>query len=456
MPSAMKYLPPTDPTRDDFVAPGRSERQERSTLYNAVRNYYEGNQKKHLRKKENEPDDNVVVNLIKLTVDRTVSHLFPSLPRFELDPDTSEETPDETWIRRAWETNGGVLFLSSLAQNGSFAGHNYVRILPPDIDHPNGRLVNIDPTQIISFWRADDIDKVVWYEQFWKHGDNTYIIDFVNRDTFWEIIEYENAGGGWKKTATTLWNQAHGPIVDWKHLPNPNRYYGSGEVSSLSVQDTVNLLYSEMARIVRYHASPKTVAIGVEATEIKPTAIDEMWTIAQENASIINLEMQSELQASQALVTELQEHYLAVSRVVLLRGEVKDFQRVTNTGVRTVFLDMTAKNNLLVASYRDAIRRISQRLALVGLGRVLDPEVIFPDPLPTDRKETIDSLAIERAMKIVSRETASTKAGYHWPTELKKQEKEEENPIFDIQAKTDPNLTGKKPDKNLTDKKSDV
>lgn len=456
MPAATKYVAPSDPTRNDFVAPGRSEREERAKKYTAVRAYYDGDQKKHLKKKENEPDDNVVVNLIKLTVDRTVSHLFSQLPHFELDPDVSEDTPDEIWIRKAWETNGGVLFLSSVAMNGSFSGHNYVRVMPPDGDHPNGRLVNLDPTQLITFWKADDIDTVVWYEQQWSDGSNVHIIDFVNQGEYWDIIEYMNAGGSWKTVETVRWNNPLGPIVDWKHLPNPNRYYGSGEVNSLSVQDTVNLLYSEMARIVRYHASPKTVAIGVDSGDIKPTAIDEMWTIAETGASVINLEMQSELQASQALVQELQEHYLALNRVVLLRGEVKDFQRVTNTGVRTVFLDMTAKNNLLVASYKDALRKISIRLSLVAQGRPIDPTVRFADPLPTDRKEVIDSLAIERSMKIVSRETASTKAGYHWPTELKKQEQEEKNPIFDIaaqMAKADPNLTGKKPEQDLTAKK---
>ncbi len=447
MPGIMEYVVPGDPKRDDFVASGRSERDLRQSLYTAVRNYYDGIQKKHLIKKENEPDDNVIVNLIKLTVDRTVAHLFPVMPTFELDTSTSEETEDERWLREAWDDNGGILFLSAAGYNGSWAGHNYVRILPPNTDHPFGRLVNIDPTQIITYWRTDDINTVVWYEQRWQDGDNSFIIDFVNREDTWEIIEYRNQGGGWIVERTTIWTNALSPIFAWQHLPNPNRYYGYSEINSLSVQDTVNLLYSEMARIVRYHASPKTVAIGVSATDIKETAIDEMWTIEDASASITNLEMQSELQASQVLVQELQDHFLALNRVVLLRGEVKDFQRVTNTGVRTVFLDMTAKNQLLVAAYRNAIKQVSRRLALVGLGRELRPTVVFADPLPTDRLELVNTLAIERTQKLVSRESASTTLGHHWPTELKKMTDEETNPVLQAaQAvkQSDPNLTGQK------------
>ena len=449
MPGTMQYIDPSNSHRNDFIAAGRSERDQRKNLYMAVRNYYDGIQKKHLKKKENEPDDNVIYNLIKTSIDRTVAHLFTQMPRLELDPSISEETKDEKWLREAWEDNGGILFLTASAMNGSFSGHNYVRVLDKNDDHPFGRIINLDPTQMITYWRSDDMDQVVWYEQKWTDGDNSYILDFVNQQDHWDIIEYVNEGGsGWRLTDTTRWNNHMSPIVAWQHLPNPNRYYGYSEVNSLSVQDTVNLLYSEMARIVRYHASPKTVAIGVSAVDIKETAIDEMWAIESDNASITNLEMRSELQASQALAQELNEHFLAEARVVLLRGEVKDFQRVTNTGVRTVFLDMTAKNNILTAAYRQAIRKISQRLSLIGLGRELKPSVVFVDPLPTDRKELVDTLAIERSGNLVSRETASTTLGHHWPTELQKIKDEANDPVFaaaQAVKQSDPTLTGAKP-----------
>lgn len=447
MPPAMRYVLPSDPKRDDFLAPGRSEREDRTKRYNALRQYYDGVQKAHLKKKDNEPDDNVVVNLIKMSIDRTLSHLFAKLPAFELDPDVSDDTPDEIWLRNAWENNGGILLLSSIGQNGAFSGHNYVRVMEPDMEHPYGRLINLDPTQMLTYWQADDIDKVVWYEQKWVFDGTTYIKDFVNLEEQWAIISYEGSGGQYKQVNLQLWDNSLSPVYAWKHLPNPNRYYGSNEVNSLSVQDTVNLLFSEMARIVRYHASPKTVAIGVQSDDVKPTAIDEMWTVENSEASIINLEMQSELQASQTLVQELQEHFLALQRVVLLRGEVKDFQRVTNTGVRTVFLDMTAKNVLLTASYRIAIRELSKRLALVGLGRVLEPEVIFSDPLPTDRKELVDTYTIESNSGFVSRQTASTALGHHWGTERKKMKQESDDPIFQAAQNVksqDPNLTGAK------------
>lgn len=449
MPGAMVYTPPNDARRNDFIAIGKSERDERKNLYLGVRNYYDGHQKRHLNKKENEPDDNVVYNMIQVAIDRTVSHLFSQMPMFELDPNTSEETKDEGWLRTTWDENGGLLFLTATAMNGAFGGHNYVRVFPPSPEYPNGRTLNIDPTQIITYWRTDDMDKVVWYEQRWQDGDATHVTDFINRESSWEIVHYIDDGGGFRIAEKDTWANPLSPIYAWQHLPNPNRYYGYGEVRSFSVQDTINLLYSEMARIVRYHASPKTVAIGVSAGDIKPTSIDEMWSIEDADATIQNLEMQSELVASQALVQELQDHYLSASRVVLLRGEVKDFQRVTNTGVRTVFLDMTAKNQILVAGYKRAIRQISRRLSIAALGRELLPEVNFVDPLPTDRKELVDTLAIERNAGFVSRETGSTTLGHHWPTELQKMKREADNPVFQaaqMVKQADPSLTGKKPD----------
>jgi hypothetical protein len=127
----------------------------------------------------------------------------------------------------------------------------------------------------------------------------------------------------------------------------------------------------------------------------------------------------------------LNDAMLMQARVVIMRGTVKDFQRVTNTGIRAVFLDMIAKNQLLRWNYGTGIQEISRRILMLnGMDFSRRPDVIWPDPLPEDDTETVNALSLERAMKIVSRKTVSQKRGYIWKEQLKQMEDEEKNEIF--------------------------
>lgn len=431
MPEAMRYLPPDDPERRDILNDYMNERVKRKAAYDHARKYYDGHHTKQLDIKENEPDDNVVLNVFRMAIDRTLAFLFPAMPFLELTPMESNITPDEQWIKDAWEQNGGVVFLQKLAHNGALSGHCYVRILPPDKLHPYPRLINIDPRTIVTYWQADDIDTVVWHELLWQTGKKEYLLDVVNRaaqDGSWWLIQYERESGrAWELTKSQQWQSVYGPIVHWQHLPNANSFYGQSEAQHLELNDSINLVVSENMRINRYHSSPKTVAVGVAPGEIQETAIDELWAVENEDAEVYNLEMKSEQKFAQELAALLYDTFLAESRVVLLRGEVKDFQRVTNTGVRTVFMDALSKNIILRYQYGTGIQQVTQRMGVAAeRGELLVPDVIHRDPLPVDDMELANIANIEKTMGVVSRETLSGKRGYVWQEERKRILQEQE------------------------------
>jgi hypothetical protein len=181
-----------------------------------------------------------------------------------------------------------------------------------------------------------------------------------------------------------------------------------------------------------------------------------MWSVENPDAKVYNLEMQSDLQSSINQFNILSKEFLAESRVVILEGTVKDFQRVTNAGVRTVFIDMLSKNNILRWNYGKAIQMISRVAAMVGKkGEDVVPVVEFVDPLPTDQTETANVAALELQMKLASHQTLSVKRGYKWETEVKKMEEESKMEIFNPvlaqanAAPPDPN----KPNGNGADQK---
>ncbi len=448
MPAVMEYIPPTDKRRTDYYTGFTNEKTTRAEKYRHALDYYNGIQKSHLDLKENEPDDNVVINVTQQAIDRTISFIFPAMPGFELNPDASEVTPDERWLNDAWEANGGISLCIDIAMFGALSGTSYLRIMPPDetvSGHEYPQLIPIDPSTITTFWRADDIRVVVWHEICWSVGKTQYILDFVNNAGAWLIIPWTNTTGGdqgWTRGLVEVWSvPGVPPIIYTKHLPNSGFFHGRGEAEFLELNDKLNLLASENNRIIRYHSSPKTVATGAQVDDIVPVAgSDEMWTVDNAQAKVYNLEMKSELAASRQQTDFLRAQYLSQARVVILEGQVKDFQRVTNAGVQTVFLDQLSKNAILRPNYGRLLLQAS-KIMLLMMARwqpTFKPNILWLNPLPQDDVERVNIAVAERGMNIASRETISKKRGYDWETEVQHLENESQMDIFQPAVQTKP------------------
>ncbi len=433
MPKAATYIEPNDARRLDVLSSDH-DRYHRAARYDKARKYYEGNQKTFLSVKAGEPDDNVVVNNYKIIVDRTVSFLFPSLPVLELGNSGPQRSEAERWLDGLWDHNGGVVLMHGLALNGAFTGHCYVRIIPPrrELGETYSRIVSLSPAAIASFWRPDDLDHIVWHELYFQLDErDELLIDFINRDAEgWEIVEYmRSAGTKWERTKSEEWTLRFPPVIHWQHLPFPNQFYGLPELSSFDLVDKVNLILSEQARIHRYYAAPRMVVMGVDANEIEETSLDGLWAIADTEAKTALLEMRGDGEFSSNLSAALYNALLAEARVVVLRGDIRDFQRVTNAGVRTVFLDQIMKTVLLRHQYGRAMQQISMSAAaLAGVSLARVPDVLWPDPLPANDLELAQIAQIERGLGIVSRRTISEKRGYDWGYEWQTMKNEADTP----------------------------
>lgn len=442
MPAAMKYVEPNDKARFSIGTALNGAQEERRLLqeqYNRAEKYYDGDMPKPLALGEDGVDDNVIVNIVKQAVDRTMSFLFPSPFRLITDY-RLENTPQEQYLNDTLIANGGPLFWDGVAYNGALAGHNFLRVLPPDPTNEKNpsfpRLINYTPGSVIVYWKADDKEKVLWYEIKWEALGDSYLQDVRRNEdgANWVIDTYKQTKGTsrFELVETEVWPYPLSPIIDWPHIPMTNKYYGKSEVTpdQMQLNNSVNRIASDISRILRFHAFPKTIGIGISAEDIQPTAVDGLWTSENPEANIYNLEMRSDLASSMAALQYLSDAYLAQARVVIMRGTVRDFQRVTNTGIRAVFLDMIAKNQLLRSVYGEAIQRTAQRILMLAGFPAIRPDIIWPDPLPQDDTEAVNTLAIERNMSIVSRETASKKRGYDWDEELEQMNKESALDLF--------------------------
>lgn len=461
MPSALEYIPPTDKRRSGFNAAIIAERSERRKTYESALKYYDGNHTVQLAAEDDEPDDNVIVNLVKMTADRTASFLFPQMPTFQTDPNTVEPTDEEKWLERFYRENGGLEKLIKMALRGFLSGHCFVRVKPALKKNRNRvfpKLLILDPLSVTVYWRADDVADVIWYEMRYSVGEEIHIQDFVydEENDEWVIYTYKRMATNINNAVMPDVNTLHGksltghsmldllsftdgsyemvgtpaihtshipPIIDFPHLPDPDGYYGAGEFNQRKLQDVINRVASEMNRIVRENADPVDVIIGADADEVEDGG--NLMTIANPAAKAQRFEMKGDLSGISGVFDKLMEIYLAVARVVLLKGEAKDLQRVTNASVRTLFLDALAKNEILQSTYGHALTLVSKLALIMGYeaGMLdknpegLDVIIEWAQPLPTDMMEIANINAIMVGMMARSLRTAATKMGDNWAFE---------------------------------------
>lgn len=438
MPSATKYIAATHQERNVFHVPIVSERTRRRMAYRKAIDYYNGQHTPQLT--GDESTYNTYINMVKMTADRTVSFLFPDMPVVELDPNSIEPTNEEIWVKKLLDYNGGLSLLTKLGLRGFLSGHNFVKIVP---GNPYPKIISLDPNSVTMFWRADDINDVLWYEVRYYAQGRIWIQDYVKiEDDLWAIVTYKtrirnqeligqapgNVGEAnatldylefgadkFEHESTALHTSKIPPIVAWSHYPNPDDIYGAGEFNQSDLQDLINRIASERNRIIRENSDPVDVLIGADADEIESHS--NMYAISNPSAKVTRLQMNGDLTGLNNVLDKLIETYLSIARVVLLKGEAKDLQRVTNASVRTLFLDALAKNQVLQDVYKRSLShiiRLCLEMAYADGEVEINPDTIditigFASPLPVDMTEVVNTVNIAMNAGVMSKRTGRIK-----------------------------------------------
>nr|MCU0481647.1 phage portal protein [Anaerolineae bacterium] len=338
MPAITNY----DPTNKALRALADDELFQRRTRISKHRAYYDGEHPSQLT----DMRDNITLNLCKQVIDQTVAFLLPHMPNFELDGDDAYRSERETWLRQCWERNGGASAVHQMALNGALSGHVFARVIP---DAPFPRIVPLNPANVIIWWRADDWQTVVAYEIRWEGADGRYRQDVYKEGAEWIVRDYAqnqvqkrrgtSAFSDWQ--LVTEARLPYPPVISWGHLPAINHHYGRDELGDLvGLNLHINKVASDIKSILRYHAYPTTVGTGFSAKDVQETRIDGFLTIPDKDARVFNVEMQSDLNSSLALLDRLESHFMAISRVVMMRPDWESFRGMTNLAVRTAYLPM--------------------------------------------------------------------------------------------------------------------
>jgi hypothetical protein len=393
--------------------------------------YYEGDHDLPLKIQKDGYNDNVVVNHVEALADRLTAFLIGDGVRFDAGGDDTQTATDDA-IELLWQKSRGAILQESIALSGAIEGHCAVRLVPRQ-GLPT-HITRIKQAHFAAFWDAMDMERVLWYRLQYVSGKVGKRLDYVRGQVIdneivdhdapgWAEIVYElkdrapgvAADSHWIQTINPApWPYDWPPVVDWQNLPSPNAYYGKSDITSaIKLNDALNFILSNMQRIIKHHASPKTVGTGWAADQLVETSVGGLLTVPQADAKIYNLEMQSDLGSSQNLASIIAAGLWQSGGMVDPQTMKDRVGTLTNFGLRVLFADAIKRTEKKRLLYGEAFEQIAQRgLMLAGQAAPETVATVWPDVLPTDDTVEVTTLGQELEMGIISKETYRTKRGY--------------------------------------------
>lgn len=415
-----------------------SSTRERIDIIETNRNYRRGNHPDTMKVKWGKADDNVTINLIGLAIARSVALLFGKGVEFDLEGDDESEQQD--YIDTMWKLNRKAILLHKLAMNGAEAGTAYVKIMPDWYERDGRfypRLVVVLPEHVTIQTDPEDMEIITGYtiqyitedvdgkemgrkqeitKEYTYEGDGD---NMTVSSEYWMIDDYQlRTGGRWELIGSERWDYEFAPMLHVQNLPSSNMVYGEPDITGdvIKLNNRVNYTAANIGKIIRYHAHPKTLLFGTGAPQKVDDSADQLWTLSA-GSDAKNLEMQSDLSSSEAYLAVLREMFMDVTRTVDVSSLPDKIGALTNFGLRVLYQDALQKLATKRELYGEMLTEINRRAMVLADMEVIDGEVVWPDPLPTNGAEESQAVQADLAMGIVSKQTISKARGYRWNEE---------------------------------------
>ncbi|MBK9497748.1 MAG: phage portal protein [Xanthomonadales bacterium] len=277
-------------------------------------------------------------------------------------------------------------------------------------------------------YNAEDeaTEKMIAYRETTEHmrtadgfADAWMVNNYVMRD-----------GKTWELVKSTEWPYSFPPICHWQNLPDAESVYGDSDITEdmIVIQDAINFVASNVQRIIRYHAHPKTWGRGFSTAGTASWGADEMVTINGADGTIQNLEMRTDLASSREFLHYLRGVLFDISRTVDIAAMTDKLGAMTNFALRVLYKDALDKLESKRLLYGWGLSEINRRcLLLAGIATDTGGAVVWPDPLPSDTVEQAKELQIDLGEGLVDKQTASTLRGYDWETVSARLDEEKAN-----------------------------
>lgn len=389
---------------------------------------YYGNLPKPLKVKPGKQDDNIRLNFCRLIVDKSVYFLFGKPLEFELEE--GADTKAEQWLQDCWQYNKKMTTLQKLGINGGVCGHGFIKIhWNPGMEYP--RLIVLDPETVTVTLAADDISEILSYKIQYPSRDPKsrkpiMVRQVIEKDgNFWHIKDQigsvENLNS-WTTTQEQNWPYAWPPIVDCQNLPTPNEFWGTSDIEPdiLEVNNGINFVVSNLGRIIKYHAHPKTWGKGFSANELK-IAVDETLVLPSPEAELHNLEMQTDLTSSNEFYKRLKEALHEVSHTPeVATGKLESAGNLSGLALQILYSPLVEKTETKRLLYGDMLIELNRRLLEIGgYGNENITKLHWQTILPEDEKQKRETALVDKQLG-VSNDTLLMQLGYNPDLEREK------------------------------------
>jgi hypothetical protein len=408
------------------------------------RKYYMGDQRKQLKVSPHKTDDNLIVNLVGLAVDRSVSHVLAGGVDFDLPGDVETDNPQQDYIDAVYEVNKKSLLLMNAEINASVFGTGYFKIKPDGLTDPYTgesypRLIALNPEYLTINTDPQDQERVISYVIQYNIGDTSYRETTrlvgpgdvaINEDgdeyqldeTHWLIINETMTQGSakWELTNKQEWPYNFPDIVHWKNLPSLGNVYGSSDVDDImGMQDKQNATISYIQKQVRMQQHKQPWGRGIGKDDVLDVGPDSLIKLRGENAEIGVMDFQTDISGSLLFAKDLRQSIFDVAREVDITSITDKLGALTNFGLRVLYTDALGKCDTKRMLFGEALLEVNRRLLVLnGMeGEASRPgEVKWHDPLPVNVIEKFQGQAEELAMGTVDKQTIAEENGRDWET----------------------------------------
>ena len=408
----------------------RERMQRTKRAYDAY--YYGGPETLKVRK--GEINDNVKINYARLIVDAGVANLFGGEVRINATPDSAESV--QPVIDQMLDHNGGGLLWQKMGTSGAIGGTMFYRLL----HHGDSvRVMVLDPSTVEIEWAEDDHESVTGYIiTFVPNAGieaNARRLLVVPMDGEWHLYEQEsNEDGAWRDVSDEHWPYPFPPVGHCQNLPSPHEAYGISDLEPdvLDLCDSINRAMSNINRIVRIYAHPRTVgkmigdALNMNAN---PGAVIRL---EHPDAQLYNLEMHSDLSSAIETYRRLVAALHETTRIPeVATGKLDSAGNLSSLALRILYAPLLQKTESKRRSYGRAIEEMMERaLAMMGIEDTV--EIQWPELLPSD-PEAERRTALLDAQVGVSKTTILRNLGYDPEVEMEnlRNEAAEQQSTFD-------------------------
>lgn len=378
-------------------------------------------------------NDNVKIALSRKIVNKGVNFLFGKPLTWQIvkdgqtDKGASAPTTEEIVLNQIWgnqETQ--TAFLAENAINGGVVGTFHFQIVARETQPLKIRYLN--PTWVFVDNDPTDVNTAIGYMLPYKVGDELYRLRHERNSTKWVYLTERWVVNKWVNVeGTTTWPYEWPFIISGKNLPKPNSFYGASDLEDADINDAINLVASNVNRIIRIYANPIVWGYGFGSNALNIDS-SKVLTATDAEATLQALELARDLSSPQEHLKFLRSMYSEVTNVPESDPERLKIGASSGFALEVLFNDLLLKTGIKRAFYGKALIELNRRLLeLSGFGSDNNTILHWPNPLPTDKVSETTSDQFDLNAGLVSKRTLSTKRGYDYDQEIEYQSEEKTN-----------------------------